>query len=110
MRLVEPLIVAAATIVSLRCTVRNQPSAARPSMTAPTLLSDRSANADCGLETRVSKKLDTDRRLEQRDIHVAATDRGIVALYGTVPTDEEWFLAGRLASDVSGVKRVYNEI
>jgi hypothetical protein len=81
MRLVEPLIVAAA-IVSLGCTGGNRPSLARPSMTAPTRLWDRSANADRGLETRISKKLDTDRRLEQRDIRVAATERGTVALYG----------------------------
>lgn len=109
MRSIETLVVVAVVAAVSGCTARERPSLSqRPTTTH--LLSEEATGADRSVELAVQRKLRADPRLERRDIRAAATERGVVTLYGTVPTEAERVLAARLASDVSGVKRIDNEI
>jgi hyperosmotically inducible protein len=90
------------------------PGSPRPSLKEnPTVthrLSEEATGIDRSVEMQVQRRLNDDRRLGSYDIRVAATERGVVTLYGTVPTEADRVLAARVASDVSGVKRIDNEL
>ncbi len=90
------------------------PDARRPRLTrSPTVthdLSEQATGIDASVERQVRRRLRDDRRLAEYDIRVAATERGVVTLTGTVPSEGDRIRAARLASDVSGVKRIDNEL
>lgn len=91
------------------CAQRARPSLAeRPTSTH--VLSEEATGIDRSVETQVQRRLASDTALAGRDLRVAATETGVVTLYGSVETESERQRAASLASAVVGVKRIDNEI
>jgi hypothetical protein len=91
------------------CAQRPRPSLAeRPTPTHA--LSEEATGIDRSVEAQVQRRLASDATLAARDLRVAATETGVVTLYGTVRSENERHRAASLASAVVGVKRIDNEI
>jgi osmotically-inducible protein OsmY len=99
----------AAVAAASACTQRSRPNLAEQPTTSYRL-SEEATGIDGSVETQVQRRLDDDPVVGKYDLRVAATERGVVTLYGTVPTEDQRVRAARVASDVSGVKRIDNEI